>query len=93
MGKELHGQHRRDIFSDDRRILETWLVNGRFPLQFVATGTEEVRRPRAKKGLPIKPRFLVKKAGVLRASGSGCCISAFANAPHPTPPNYSSIGF
>ena len=70
-------------FTDDRRILETWLVNGRFPLQFVATGTEEYVAL-AKKGLPIKPRFLVKKAGVLRASGSGCCIAAFANAPHPS---------
>ena len=29
-------------FSDDRRILETWLVGGRFPLQAVATGTEEL---------------------------------------------------
>jgi len=69
-------------FSDDRRILETWLVNGRFPLQFVATGTEEYVAL-AKKGMPIKARYLVKKAGVLRASGSGCCISAFANPPHP----------
>lgn len=69
-------------FTDDRRILETWLVNGRFPLQFVATGTEEYVSL-AKKGLPIKPRYLLKKAGVLRASGSGCCISMFANAPHP----------
>ena len=68
-------------FTDDRRILETWLVNGRFPLQFVATGTEDYVAL-ARKGLPIKARFLVKKAGVLRASGSGCCISAFANAPH-----------
>ena len=69
-------------FSDDRRILETWLVNGRFPLQFVATGTEDYVAL-SRKGLPIKPRYLVKKQGVLRASGSGCCISAFANAPHP----------
>jgi hypothetical protein len=27
---------------DDRRILETWVVNGRFPLQFIATGTEDM---------------------------------------------------
>jgi len=68
-------------FSDDRRILETWVVNGRFPLQFIATGTEEYVAL-ARKGLPIKPHFMLKKQGVLRASGSGCCISAFANAPH-----------
>jgi iron(III) transport system substrate-binding protein len=69
-------------FTDDRRILETWVVNGRFPLQFIATGTEDMIAL-AKKGLPIKPRYMIKKVGVLRAAGSGCCISAFANAPHP----------
>ena len=69
-------------FSDDRRILETWLVNGRFPIHFIATGTEEYVSL-ARKGLPIKPHVMIKKQGVLRASGSGCCISAFANAPHP----------
>jgi len=69
-------------FTDDRRILETWLVNGRFPIHFIATGTEEYVAL-ARKGLPIKPHFMIKKQGVLRASGSGCCISAFANAPHP----------
>jgi iron(III) transport system substrate-binding protein len=68
-------------FSDDRRILETWLVNGRFPLHFIATGTEEYVGL-ARKGLPIRQHFMVKKQGVLRASGSGCCISAFANPPH-----------
>ena len=68
-------------FTDDRRILETWLVNGRFPLHYIATGTEEYIGL-ARKGLPIKPHYMIKKQGVLRASGSGCCISAFANAPH-----------
>ena len=69
-------------FTDDRRILETWLVSGRYPLQAVATGTEEYS-VLAKKGLPIKQMFLPKQVGVLRAGGSGCCISVFANAPHP----------
>jgi len=69
-------------FSDDRRILETWLVSGRYPLQAVATGTEEYARL-AKKGLPIKQVFLPKQVGVVRAGGSGCCISVFADAPHP----------
>jgi iron(III) transport system substrate-binding protein len=68
-------------FTDDRRILETWVVNGRFPLQFIATGAEELIGL-AKKGLPIKQIFLPKQAGLLRASGSGCCISVFINAPH-----------
>ena len=69
-------------FTDDRRILETWLVSGRYPLQAVATGTEEYHRL-AKKGLPIKQVLLPKQIGLLRAGGSGCCISAFANAAHP----------
>jgi iron(III) transport system substrate-binding protein len=69
-------------FSDDRRILETWLVGGRFPLQAIATGTEELTAL-AKKGLPIKQMFLPKQTGLVRAGGSGCCISVFSNAPHP----------
>ncbi|HEV8725841.1 MAG TPA: extracellular solute-binding protein [Candidatus Binatia bacterium] len=69
-------------FSDDRRILETWLVGGRFPFYAVATGSEELIAL-AKKGLPIKQVFFPKQLGVIRAGGSGCCISAFANAPHP----------
>jgi iron(III) transport system substrate-binding protein len=68
-------------FSDDRRILETWLVGGRFAVQFVSTAEEELRTL-AKKGLPVRQVFLPKQAGMLRATGSGCCISAFANAPH-----------
>jgi iron(III) transport system substrate-binding protein len=69
-------------FSGDRRILETWLVGGRYPLKAVATSEEELRELE-KKGLPIKHIFLPKEQGLLRAGGSGCCISAFNNAPHP----------
>ena len=69
-------------FSDDRRILETWLVGGRFPLQAVATGSEDLTAL-AKKGLPIKQMFLPKQVGLIRAGGSGCCISVFTNAQHP----------
>jgi iron(III) transport system substrate-binding protein len=69
-------------FTDDRRILETWLVSGRYPLQAIATGTEEYNLL-AKKGLPIKQVLLPKQIGLIRAGGSGCCISAFANPPHP----------
>ncbi|HYT56458.1 MAG TPA: extracellular solute-binding protein, partial [Verrucomicrobiae bacterium] len=65
------------------RILETWLVGGRFPFYAVATGSEELIAL-AKKGLPIKQVFFPKQLGVIRAGGSGCCISAFANAPHPS---------
>jgi iron(III) transport system substrate-binding protein len=69
-------------FSDDRRILETWLVGGRFPLQPVVTGSEDLITL-SKKGLPIRQGFLPKQVSLVRAGGSGCCIAAFANAPHP----------
>ena len=69
-------------FSDDRRILETWLTGGRFPLQAVATGSEDLIAL-AKKGLPIKQVFFQKQVPLVRAGGSGCCISAFASPPHP----------
>jgi len=69
-------------FSDDRRILETWLVGGRFPLLAIVTGDEELRALE-KKGLPIKRRWMPKEIDLIRAGGSGCCISVFDNAPHP----------
>ena len=74
--------HAGVTFSNDRRILETWLVGGRFPLMGVPTGATELITL-AKKGLPIKQIWLPKQAGYIRAGGSGCCISTFANAPHP----------
>jgi iron(III) transport system substrate-binding protein len=70
-------------FTDDRRILETWLVSGRFPL-LVISGTEDELRSLAKKGLPIKNISLAKQSGYVQPGGSGCCISVFAKAPHPS---------
>ncbi|MDX1485370.1 MAG: extracellular solute-binding protein [Alphaproteobacteria bacterium] len=70
-------------FSPDRRVVETWLVKGRYPIMPSAGQGNEELRNLAKKGLPIKEAHLPTKVGMLRASGSGCCISAFANAPHP----------
>jgi iron(III) transport system substrate-binding protein len=69
-------------FSDDRRILETWLVGGRFPLLAIVTGDEELRALE-EKGLPIKRRWMPKEIDLIRAGGSGCCISVFDDAPHP----------
>ncbi len=80
-------------FSDDRRILETWLVNGRFPLQFVATGTEEYVAL-ARKGLADQSALLWSR----KPASCGRLVRAAASRlspahPMPTPPNYSSIGF
>ncbi|HWO42275.1 MAG TPA: ABC transporter substrate-binding protein [Candidatus Eisenbacteria bacterium] len=69
-------------FSDDRRVLETWLVGGRFPLLAIVTGDEELRALE-QKGLPIKRRWMPKEIDLIRAGGSGCCISVFDKAPHP----------
>lgn len=69
-------------FSADRRILETWLVKGRYPLKAVSTSEEELKAL-AEKGIPIKQVSLPRKVPILQASGSGCCISAFADGPHP----------
>lgn len=69
-------------FSPDRRVLENWLVGGRFPLWAVTTASEELRTLE-EKGLPIKQYSLPRKVGILRAAGSGCCISVFDGAPHP----------
>ena len=69
-------------FSDDRRILETWLVGGRFPLK-VASSAEEQLHDLAENGIHIKQLHLPMERSVLQASGSGCCISMFDKAPHP----------
>ena len=70
-------------FSSDRRVVETWLVRGRYPIMPSAGEGNEELRELAKKGLPVKEAYLPIKVGTLRASGSGCCISAFKFAPHP----------
>jgi iron(III) transport system substrate-binding protein len=69
-------------FGSDRRIMETWLVGGRFPIK-APTGAEEELRTLAEKGMPIREKILFARTGMLDANGSGCCISAFTNAPHP----------
>lgn len=73
----------KDItFSPDRRVLENWLVGGRFPIWAVTTSSEDLREL-SKKGLPIKQISLPREVGALRAGGSGCCISVFEGADHP----------
>lgn len=69
-------------FSDNRRILETWLVGGRFPLQTLPSNSRELTFL-ARKGLPVKRIWLPKQDSILEANGSGCCISVFSKAPHP----------
>ncbi len=69
-------------FSNNRRILETWLVGGRFPLQPISSGSRQLTFL-ARKGLPVKRVWLRKQSSLLEAGGSGCCISVFTKAPHP----------
>ena len=79
-------------FSDDRRIFETWLVNGRFPLHFIATGTEEVRALGGK-GLPIKQHFMIKKQACCARRAPAAASRPSPTRPIPTPRSCSSTGF
>ncbi len=69
-------------FSSDRRILENWLVGGRFHLWPVTQAESELIELKDK-GLPIAQLELPKQRPQLRASSSGCCLSAFDKAPNP----------
>lgn len=69
-------------FSSDRRILENWLVGGRFHLWPVTQAADELLELQ-QKGLPIASVDLHKERPALRAAGSGCCLSVFDKAPHP----------
>ena len=69
-------------FSSDRRILENWLVGGRFHLWPVTQAADEMLELQSK-GLPIASVDLHKKREALRAAGSGCCLAVFERAPHP----------
>ena len=68
-------------FSSDRRILENWLVGGRFHLWPVTQAADELLELQSK-GLPIASVDLHKERPALRAAGSGCCLSVFEKAPH-----------
>ncbi len=69
-------------FSSDRRILENWLVWGRFHLWRVTQAADELLELQAK-GLPIAQIQLPKQRPILRAGGSGCCLAVFDKAPNP----------
>ena len=80
-------------FSDDRRILETWLVNGRFPLQCIATGTEEYVGL-ARKGLADQTALSDQESRrAARAAAPAAASQLSPTRPMPTPRNFSSIGF
>ena len=69
-------------FSSDRRILENWLVGGRFHLWPVTQAADEMLELQSK-GLPIASVDLHKERAALRAAGSGCCLAVFERAPNP----------
>ena len=79
--RTLHDQRRRDIFAMTGGSWKLGSSVGDFRCN---SSPPAPRKSRAlgEKGLPIKQLFLPKQVGMLRACGSGCCISAFANAPH-----------
>jgi iron(III) transport system substrate-binding protein len=69
-------------FVGDRRVLQDWLTQGKFPLQFPASSVDELLKL-AKAGLPIKAGGIAKKSPGLILGGSSCCIEAFEKPPHP----------
>ena len=75
-------------FSDDRRILETWLIGGRFPLQAVATGSEDLIAL-AKKGIPIKQIFLAQTSRL--DPGRRARVAASRHLPMPPHPNAAKL--
>jgi iron(III) transport system substrate-binding protein len=70
-------------YVENRRVLETWLTQGRFPLQFPASSEEDLYEL-AKAGLPIKRGEIPMQLPGMRLGGSACCIEAFGNPPHPS---------
>jgi iron(III) transport system substrate-binding protein len=69
-------------FVEDRRLLETWLTQGKFPLQFPPVSSDQlVKLENA--GLPIKRGDVPIETPVLHLTGSSCCIEAFESAPNP----------
>ncbi len=69
-------------FVDDRRVLETWLTQGRYPLQAIGGGGADLRDLK-ESGLPIDFSTLPLELPGLRAGGSGCCLAVFDKAPNP----------
>ncbi len=69
-------------YVENRRVLETWLTRGRFPLQFPASSEDELFEL-AEAGLPIKQGKIPMQLPGMRLGGSACCIEAFGQPPHP----------
>jgi iron(III) transport system substrate-binding protein len=69
-------------FTADRRVLETWLTQGRYPLQFPAGSTDELMELQ-KAGLPIKEVEIPKQQPGLQTSSSASSIEVFDRPAHP----------
>ena len=67
---------------DDRRILETWLTSGRYPLVILGGNARDLRNLR-KEGIPVDSASVPLELPGLQAGGSGCCLAIFDQAPHP----------
>lgn len=69
-------------FSADRRILDTWLTQGRFPLEFPASSRDELIELQ-KAGLPIKEVEILKQQPGLQTASSASSIEVFDRPAHP----------
>lgn len=69
-------------FAADRRVLETWLSQGRFPLQFPASSRDDLVELE-KAGLPIKEVEIPMQQPGLQPASSASSIEVFDRPAHP----------
>jgi iron(III) transport system substrate-binding protein len=69
-------------FAADRRVLETWLTQGRSPLQFPASSRDELV-DLEKAGLPIKEVEIPMQQPGLQPASSASSIEVFDRPAHP----------
>jgi iron(III) transport system substrate-binding protein len=69
-------------FTNNRTLLDSWLVQGTRPLRPLQSMTAELRQLQ-KAGAPIKEGGIPRKQPLLTPGGSGCCVSVFNRPAHP----------
>jgi iron(III) transport system substrate-binding protein len=69
-------------FTADRRVLETWLTQGRFPLQFPSSSRNDLVELQ-EAGLPIKELEIPRQQPGLLPASSASSLEVFDNPPHP----------
>ena len=69
-------------FTNNRTLLDSWLVQGIRPLRPLQSMTAELTQLQ-QAGAPIKEGGIPRKQPLLTPGGSGCCVSVFNRPAHP----------